>query len=595
MPSSLPNISPVTTLGFAMGVIVFLWGCNMPGIPFDGLEPPELNNASPAPQVCEKDQSICKYGSVQTCSADGTDFILEACPLDTSCSQGECVPIGERCDEGQPFALSVNELVFESTDLLKTQTRAVTLTNCGQRPIFIQRLDLRSPERADGNPVFVFASERPLMRELAPGDSLDIDIIYRPDGGLSQDRGWLELGVLGEGYVQAQIPMRTRSFCATTSPRKDLGLQPLDEGVEDTIYVHNCGTEALTLRQLVFTSEMDPATNRFALDPQALEDGSMTLPFVLEPGHFLRIPYRLEADRAGRWEGAITFELDEAARFSTEDQALDERAIETRVSAFFYRAPCKELGNTVVTTTGLSDSGYAEPFSPITLTTPGLPARYKTIFEITDHPDHGLAMPKGPSTFEPEVVGTYDILVHTLDDEDYIGCEPTALTLDVRPSAPLYIELLWRTIDDKIPDDEGFGRGVDLNLHLLASTDDSAPLTWNDIGDDCRPFTQRTGQPCPGLMADFVSTSRSGARPEAIAIDAPQGYFLQIGVHALNAYAFAGARAHLKVYRDGLLEPAFANAQATFDYTGAFWQAGHINGVTGESRATGLRPIPQMP
>ncbi|MFU8803172.1 MAG: hypothetical protein ACNA8W_05110 [Bradymonadaceae bacterium] len=563
-----------------------LLGCGMPGIPLEGLDQPGDDDSLSSQRVCVPEESICKYGSVQSCSQDGTDFVLEACPLDTSCSAGACVPIGERCDAGQPFGISVGELVFESSDLLKTQTRGVTVINCGQAPLFVQRIDLRSPERADGNPVFVFASERPLMRELAPGESLEIEITYRPDGGLTQDRGWLELGVISDGYIQTQVPLRTRSFCVTTSPSKDLGPQPVAMALEDSVYLHNCGTEALTLRRIAVENQTTAGPS-VSISSQAVAP-----PFVLEAGNYLRIPFTVEAEQAGPWAASLAIEIDDAELF-----ALENRTVQTHLSGIFYHTPCREVPVGPLLIEGVDALGHAEPFSKVSIKRQSTAQGLTPIYQLTEHPARSLArpMPAGSqATFEPDVVGTYQFIANVLDQEGHISCEPAHAMFEARPSSPLYIELTWETMDDKIADDEGLGRGVDLNLHVLASVDDSSPVLWNDTAYDCRQYIRRTGRACPGLFGHLVSTSRSGARPEALAIESPEGYFLQIGVHTFNAYAFGGARAHLRVYRDGVLVPAFHDAWTTLHYTGSFWLVGRIDGHTGDAVQTNI-VLPQMP
>jgi hypothetical protein len=578
--SAMPVVLLAGLCGWGLAAVLSA-GCNLPGIPLEGLEPPE-ELAEAGSKVCAAGQRTCRYQSVQICADDGTDFVLEACPLDTSCSQGQCVPIGDRCDDGQPFGLSVSELVFESTDLLKTQTRSVTLTNCGSIPLLVQRVDLRSPERSDGMAVFVFAEERPLLRELSPGESLDIGVVYHPDGGQTQDRGFLEVGVIAEGYVQAQVPLRTRTYCATTAPRRDLFLQPVDERVEEVLYLHNCGTEPLTLR-------------RIGTEGGGLSALPMELPFVLEPGHFLRAAVHIEPPQAGLWTGSVRFELDETERF-----VLEDRALQTELRAVFYRTPCRERPAVTVTTQGMTASGYAEPFAPLKLVPSGVGNAELAMIDVAVRPERSRARVKseaGELSFEPDVVGAYELLVHVLDGDGRLSCEPALVGFDVRPSAPLYVELTWETIDDKIPDDEGMGRGMDLNLHMLA-TDAQGTVTpvWNDVAHDCRQYYWRTGQVCPGLEGRFVSTSRSGARPEALSIGAPEGQRFQIGVHALNAYGFSGAHAFLRVYRDGQLHPGFADTRIAFHRTGEFWPVGALDGTTGEGRATNLpQPFPQMP
>lgn len=534
------------------------FGCDLPPLPAfdapdsgpDRVEP----DASREALACEPRSQICVGNAVRTCSADGYDFDLESCGVSETCAGGVCVPIRSTCEEGQPFALSATELAFDVSDDYKTQTRQVRLANCRDAPILIRDAVVRGPERPDGTPVFRLSSEFAQVF-VPPREYVDLKVVYRPTPGLSQVGGKLELSLVLDELTNVEIALRSKALCATTTPLLDFGVLQREETPELQGFLQNCGTEPLRLTEIDVGAH---TTTRVTLD----------LPYDLLPGE--EIPYFVSVP-----SNAALGQLDDRVSFSLEEL---QAPVTAAIRGFVRRIDCVDL--TAVTPDILVNNQPLEPHPGglVKLRFAGAPADVGHWVRLVEQPERSFerATPAPDGwTFKPRVIGQYRFEVHAIDEPTRrVSCKISNVLVDVKPRAPLHVELTWESDGDSIPSDFGFGHGANLDLHVLSSPDGGG--AWNDGAADCYPGVVGA---CGGGQG-AISVSQSGGVPEFATFGITDGLQFEMGIYLANPFNFDGVRARVRVYADAALiaELNSNKLQSAND----FWLVGLYDGTTGD-------------
>ncbi len=533
----------------ALGFLIS--GCNLPGIPIE-LQQEQADAGTPtepdADIVCEADSRTCLASAVRVCSADGTDFEIRPCGLNETCAGGRCLPFQNTCDRGEPFGLSASELVYSIKADFKAQTQSLVVNNCGQGVVLLDQVVARGPVRPDGTSVFRLTDETPRSIRLEQGQSTTLGVTYRPAPGLSQVTGQLDLGIVTEDYARVSIPLRASSICVAAAPQVDLGLIESD-AESPTVWTQNCGTEPVTV------TEISAPT----LDLTVLEK----LPFELGPGQHLGATIAI--NQIGEIRDRVTFSFDGVPSVSTTvvgsvvvpnvctfDVSPDDLQVGTDESALIV--------DDSLTVTATVNAARIVPLSVEDDVTP--------VFLPTQRPTNAkepISVLPVAAVFRPEVVGTTFIEHRVISTTGERSCDAREARITAIPQSGLWVELTWENIGDLIPNDSGFGRGVNLNLHVLADASESEFYGPNDCNPDSDGF-------CAEQRGRVIRRSLTGERPEIVRFEDPMGEF-DIGVYVSNPFNFSGAQATVRVFLDGALIDARTRL---LTYANDFWWVGRL-------------------
>ncbi len=578
-------------LATALICVASLAACDLDAVPRDPTIAVDAGQPDTNDQMCIPGQTRCQgtLPLVEQCADDGTQFeYKESCAAGTYCRDGACEPLATQCsesdDDSLPFATSATELTFETADDLKSTSASLTIENCGDSDIWLQRTEVRASSPSAGRSVFsvVNANDFQGLR-IPPGIGETIKVTYEPAFAFSRESGNLRLQVIGEEYHEFDIPLRPRSYCVSATPRVDTGL--IQGAKSGSVFLQNCGTEPVVLESVSTVPDKD--------DPQpqatiAMEKTSGFAP--LEAGEFLELPYRISGGRLGQFNHRIIYHMADASKFTEERLSTD---VSGRVASIECRSkdvppPMVEQGQIasrgwefvakldeeVGLTMGIPEPLTVDQLTPIYRFRP--PDGSRSEWEPFDETFAAL----GKNSFQPDIPGTYRVDVNYLDNDGRPLCEWHTVRVHARPQQGLFVDLNWKTHGDLIRNDVGYGRGADLNLHVLPASSIERDLAWGDARGDCfgkgeYPTTD------PSLSSDLarcelfngrvLSASVSGAHREAIGFRIVEQERYYIAVHAWSLAGFSNAVADLRVYRDGELLDAFTLAEeadpdeATYD------------------------------
>lgn len=487
---------------------ILLGACNLPGIPLDETTSPE---PLPVVEVCTPNARTCSSGNtLQVCAPDGSDFDVRVCDPNATCNRGMCLPVRNTCEADQPFSFSASSLKFQVRGDYKSQTAALTVANCSEREIVIEQAVVRGPERPDGEPVFALGSPFAQRIRIRPGHEATLTVVYAPVAGLAQVEGSLDLGITSDAYGRYSIPLRTQAFCATATPRLDFDARDLDTQGQvgsASVWLQNCGTEPLRVTEVV---------------SGLLVESAQKLPLQLGPAQHLEVEV-FAPDDIGEFESLVVFKGEEGT------------LAHTAVRGSGFEPECV--------------SGLAPPpmFADVevrkSVAFNDAPDRHVRLVTRPDLSRAALDRSHDRPIFQPDVVGTYRF-ENRWRQGDALSCEASVSVVEAQADEPFLVELIWENIGDRIPEDGGPGRGVNLDLHVLTRVDTT---TWKGP-NDC--FVEQ--QSCAANAATMVSSSDSGNRPEAVWVQNPDATF-DVAVHLANGFGFPGAQATVRIFAYGEL------------------------------------------
>jgi hypothetical protein len=566
---------PVAALVVAFVVAGLGAGCNLPGLTAElqdtgsELGGPDGGRsdtgACPVPQqerVCRPGWRECARGGagVRRCSDCGRSFEFEMCPEGEFCEGGRCQPLANECDTSLPFRLSASSLTFDSNGRLRPDSGALALENCSSFDIVLQRANIQHenhPTAADRE-VFSLTNRYPLEGVTVPaGEELPIRMEYRPTFGFyPQTNVELEVDVRADQPYVTGIPLQRRIHCVTAPPTIDVGTWKGGAGTSVEVPVANCGTETtLVSRPSVEELEAEGA------DLEASGDRRRRL----APGDVERFAFDLRAESPGRADVELGFESRRAAG-STSRRAEEAT---TRVSGRARAGNCSEPEEISPPTYRTPDEADWQSGHRATLA-PGEPIDLRLDDDrpgaapiwMATRPNRSRsnlrAHPSGDREhlrFVPDVPGTYTFAYEGTDDNGRPTCKTNVFRLEVTPEAPLYVELAWTTRGDPIADDRGYGRGVDLNLHVKPGTEEE-PGRWGEPTDDCFQPGDRATRGCERGDGEMRWVSAASGS-EAVAFQSPEDLEFDIAARVWNTYRFSGAEATVRVYDDGRLVERF--------------------------------------
>ncbi len=562
-----------------IGVIIAacVLGCDMQGVPLPGTADAALQ------AVCEPGETVCDGPLLQVCTDEGVYDHVE-CAASTSCEDGACRPIETHCDRTldddeslADFTISPQELVFETDEQFKSSTALLDITNCTNDDLRLIDVRPYDPNRVGNRDVFtVHRSELQAGDSIRAGETKSISVRYEPQYAFSREKGRLNVELLGSRYRQFHVELIPKAHCVTSTPEIELGI--VDGQVKRRAHVQNCGTEPVQLNGVHINESRSPS-------PIALQQ--MEFPTVLLPGEHLALPFDVETDgdaTPGPFADNIVIDIADAEQYPEQ--------LSTTVTGHLASQPCRD-GELAAPTIWTEESGEADGWShrvrlgerihiqanPTRAdpeASPGHP-----LFKLeAPHGSRARLEPTVSEVVEPnrtsfvtDVAGSYEVELNALDeagaalcDKDLQGndrAEQRTLTLDVRPTAALYIDLQWISVGDLIPSDVGYGRGGDLNLHLIAHDELVESTGLSSPEDACFGYGEYPLPPtlddlpaadiaeCSSTGAQVHSLSVTGAHREIMTVDEVDRRYYYIGVSAFSMYEFPRAFFRLSVYADG--------------------------------------------
>ncbi len=574
----------VHTLGAAVCLLTLLagaGGCRFGALPAPGSSRNPLSDDAgpdvPAAHKCVPNTSSCENGQVKECSDDGMTVTYRDCLPAEACVQGACRPIPKDCQataqgERGEFSISASRLVFETRDDLKSSSDSLDITNCSDAPITIKSLTIQqanSRGQSDTLPaMFELEKPSPILLTIPPGGVQSVGVRYQPQFAFSREAAKLQVGLIASHYRRFDVALVPKTYCVTVTPSLDLGL--VEDNAARWIVVQNCGTEPVTLENI----HAEPA------QPQATQHAEFDLSVphplpVLAPSAHLRIPFEVHGLSAGPFDQKVLVGIAEAPKFPSP-------TVSSTISGRIAAGTCHRgvLAAPTVWTDRLA------PMSQWRIPTIQVGEKVHIQLPQAAAPDDQrlvrLHAPAGSRsvlnnaaagaslddlTLTPDVAGRYRVELNAIDAQGEALCEAPQLTLDAMPSNDLYVDLEWYTHGDAIPDDVGYGRGADLNLHVAATEKLTDPPQWADPVFDCfgygvmplpetnndalrsKPFGCRS--PDGQEHATIRSLSVSGAHHEIITVDDAGDDFYHIGVKAFSMYDFPQVTARLTIYAHG--------------------------------------------
>ncbi len=485
-------------------------GCNLPGIGFYGTTDPEPN---PEPQVCEPSSRRCTSGNtLQVCAVDGSDFDVRVCLNSETCTDGTCQAIENTCATGQPFSFSATRMEFEVRADYKSQVATLLVENCSDREIVIEQAIVRSPDRPDGDPVFILTSEFGQRIKVAPQSKIPIGITYRPSPGLSRVVGSLDLGITSNSYGRYSIPLTTRAVCTSSTPMLRLGV--VQDPVSEAIYFQNCGTEPIEITEISSGSTSAKPLRK--------------LPYTVDPLQHLEVEV-VPPSEVGIVDDLIVF------------KSGDATVATTQVQGFVAKAECAALSLGPFAPTSPIGVRSTVAIVPDSVEVGTLPF-FETITRPASSRAHAISRGE-VATLKPDVVGSYVVQARAVDGSA-VSCGAVEASYEALPDLPYLVEVTWENVGDLIPEDAGPGRGVNLDLHVVVRDGESGWLGPADCHVD--------RQSCAETRGVMASSSFAGERPEAVVINDALADF-DVGVHLANPFGFPGAEARVRVFANGEL------------------------------------------
>lgn len=556
--------------------------CDLAGIPetiLDAGAPSDLAitpdsgaTVEPDGQICEPGSVSCWVAGVMRCSDDGTDFEIESCGEHEICKDGACRRLENQCDTNLPFRLSSTEMRFNSNGFLRSDSDSVEFENCSNFEIVLSRPTIRHVEAPPLHREDVFAFDRrssPNQVPLPPGTSVRLGIEYAPRYGYFPGSAQLRLNVRAEQTYPATIRLLRQIDCVSVPPEIEVGRLERGERRRIDIPFFNCGNQAETVSL--------PALDRVQTGPMEVTYARSHPPFfVLPPGksRLIAVDVKPREEIPERETGAVEVELPFLAYRTGGSGSSRSLKLEPRLTAEVPGETCFEpepfpelthaIGEDSCAVPGETMSGReakVRPTGTIDFCTEKVSPGQRYELTLRSAPERSTArlQPKisGQTKdqvaflrFEPDVPGYYVFSRRLVGSDGERSCDSRLFRVDARPQAPLMVELSWETLQDPIPADVGYGRGVDLNLHVRS---DDPSGYWTDRQTDCFDYGLRPGRRCPKGGGRIASLSATGAHPEIVTFDNPRKQNYEIAVRAFNTYSFVGARATIRIWADGKL------------------------------------------
>ncbi len=322
----------------------------------------------------------------------------------------------------QPAALDFGSVrVGSSADL------SFEILNSGGTSLSVETVGVGA-----GSLVFSLVSAPSLPHVLAPSEALSISVRFAPSAGgpalgridVTTSAGSGEVPLSGVGTLPA---------LALIPDSVDFGSAPLGGQVDRTVQVHNAGTAALTLSDVVPLGASAPTFTVVSTPP---------LPAVIPPGSSVDVVLRFAPAAAGPASGAIRFASDDPVRSAVDlpvsGNGLAGGFLETApTSVDFGELPIGVNGTTDLTLTNVGDAalsilsvgfgpGTSAEFTAGAPSTTTLGAGATALLSVSYRP-----VDAGADAGTLAIATSANALSVPLAGRGAVGVTPVALALDV--------------------------------------------------------------------------------------------------------------------------------------------------------------------
>lgn len=574
--------------GGALALLIFVMGgCGVPALPLaerdDGpdLDLPDMASPEPSLPICLPSSRVCQNNAVRVCSASGLTFSLEQCPSQSFCQSGQCLPLTNTCFEGEFFTISSTQVLFDTRSDLKPDVAQITLLNCSKDSVVIQKASIDAALHGTGQAVFSFENGSPQGLELPAGVPLTMKVRFRPRSADALERGQLFLTVEAAGeLIKRVVDLKTRTWCLGMTPRVEVGVIPSQTPHQADATVYNCGSMPITISGAQVNNAKGDASLELSIP-------ELDRPLVLGPNKAQTLSINLEALNPGSINALLKLEIpDSDASYLG---PAGEPSLAFRGYAYNDQEPCVE---DVAVPLPLFNQPIALPYGdelrlapmsvhPFDLPTPD--PTWRAYTELVQMPQgapfahliHGVER----SWFVPYKVGTYRLKTTLFDPRHVPTCQTSELAAEVRPTAPIYVELVWSSPDDPVPEDIGVGRGPDLDLHVRYASAQAQKVVWGEVANDCFALTSNVWlQSCLGGLATLFGANYTGALPETISLNELVQGRLDLGVLMTNTAFFMPPVARLRVFWSGQPDDRFDALEArSLGGPYGFWFVGSLD------------------
>lgn len=574
----------------ALALLIFVMsGCGVPALPLslsDDQGSPDLDLTDMASSdaglpICLPSSRVCQNNAVRVCSTSGRTFSLEQCPSQTFCQSGQCLPLTNTCSPGEFFTLSATQVLFDTRQDLKPEVAQITLLNCSKDSVVIQKASIDAALHGTGQAVFSFENGSPQGLELPAGVPLTMKVRFRPRRADALERGQLFLTVEAAGeLIKRVVDLKTRTWCLGMTPRVEVGVIPEQATQQADATLYNCGSMPITISGAqVFSVKGDASV--------ALTIPELERPLVLGPHQAKALSMSLEALSPGPINAQLRLEIpDSDASYLG---AAGEPSLTFRGYAYNAQEPCLEelivpmplFNQPIAVPQG--DEVRLSPMSVHPFAIPTADRAWRAFTELTEAPQgapyahiiHG----EERSWFVPYKVGAYRLKTTLFNARHVPSCQPSELAAEVRPTTPVYVELVWAAPDDPVPEDVGVGRGPDLDLHVRYASDQNLKVAWGEVAHDCFALSSNIWlQSCLGGIATLFGANYTGALPEAISLNEIVPGRLDLGVLLMNTAFFESPSARLRVFWSGHPDVRFDALEArSLSGPYGFWFVGSLD------------------
>ena len=512
---------------------------------------------------------------------------------------------------GKPkLKVTPTDVVFDYVQVGKTDTRPLTLTNVGDAPLVVDRIDFAADAgfslqvgTATHQPGTAVTFSPPL--ELAPGISQQLTVGFAPvddkqkKGSLlvqSNDTAWV-----GGAPVVLGANSKVPCILVPQAPAIQFGAALVAADLSRDVTMTNCGTEVLTITSVAFKPG---GSSDFTLDWTAALQKAPGLDPKLGPS--VATPITLKVNESitvqAHYSPSAVSPLDPSTQAQTPSQATlviasNAVPVEVQCQGTGVKQTCPQAkitvteGEEVVPQTVLHFKGDQS-------VAPGGGSIVKYKWTVQSQPEGSKQAFVPSSTFPnptltANAAGAYTVCLEVTDQNDQKSCDPACVTVAVLPSDQLHVELLWSTPADKDETDTGPGAGSDMDLHFAHQLAVGADVDCDGVGDPwfvggVDGFDTFWLNPNPnwGSQSPTVPDNPSldlddtdGAGPENLNLAQPEGsaanpVFYSIGVHYWNDHGFGLSYATVRIFILGTLAIEYKDVEMKmFD----MWYVGKLN------------------
>ncbi len=476
---------------------------------------------------------------------------------------------GEGVEDSGQIQVLPQFVNFRDVEIGDTARRSVVVTNVGLGELVVEELEL---EVAEGGGFDVGLARGgdfdELPATLAPDDVLELDVTFEPRRA-GDAQAELLIGsndpVMPAFVVDLQgvgAEDAPAGACVRVDPENlNWGQLRLLQSEARAVTISNCGDEPVNVRSAGLTPD---TSEDFSFQPQA------EFPLVLQVGGAQQSSVVFRPTESGEHDGVLGFSTD-AGELSVElaGRGVREGVFLCQAEFRVGRGQWRELDG------GLLHAGIGET---VHLRAQEGEAELQYAWFLSERPEGSRSriLPEDDLRevhFIPDVLGEYDVRGELTRVED--GEESTCSgSVQAIPERDIVLQVVWDTPADPDQEDEGFGAGADMDIHLLREGGQ-----WSCNPDDCfyanpnpdwgEPFNDDDN---PNLDIDDTD----GLGPEQISLSGPEaGTAYDVGVHYFNDHGYGPSTATVRIFIRGELE--WESPPTRMPATDAWWIPARIH------------------